>query len=35
MKFENDSIFEYSYSKDQAKKILNKLKAKDDKIYFK
>ncbi|MBR3145680.1 MAG: DUF4173 domain-containing protein [Bacilli bacterium] len=35
MKFENDSIFEYSYSKDQAKKILNKLKTKDDKIYFK
>lgn len=35
MEFENDSIFEYSYSKQEAKKILDTLKVKDDKIYFK
>lgn len=35
LKIDNDSIFEYSYSKEEAKKILYKLKVKGDKIYFK
>ncbi|MBQ9018710.1 MAG: DUF4173 domain-containing protein [Bacilli bacterium] len=35
LEIDNDNIFEYSYSKEQAKKILDKVKVKEDKIYLK
>ena len=35
LKYDNDNIFEYSLSKEQAKEVLDKVKIKNNKIYIK